>query len=254
MKGERLESGDIRSYLAGGSFVNFEGINKNAFTDKLNAYLHALTVKAVWRAQTVFIVGGGACSDNQGIGSGPKEASLCREGRAWYLYYGKIRNTLDPVPHAFKLASDHRGNVEAPPGLDDLGNASSITVADIISSSLDAYDAANYDYTPETRASRALSVIEDGWRDPSAQGPTWEGIFTIPVCDVSSAVLKDADHKESTLVPYRQESAPSWCPVGNTDPTQDMDFCSGSKDQTRAFLKAAHLGERGDFLVECILP
>ncbi|KAL8827105.1 MAG: hypothetical protein Q9191_003388 [Dirinaria sp. TL-2023a] len=242
MKGESLKSGDIRSYLAGGSFVSFEGINKSALIDKLNRQIYALTVNAIWRAQPVFILGGGACGDNQGIGSGPREASLCRNDRAWYLYYWKETHSLNhSIRKIFGFPTGHGGHVEAPPGLDTFGNSSSITVSDAIRSSLETYDAFNYDYTPETRTSRALAVIEDISKDPSAQGPVWEGMFTIPVCDISNAVFRDARHRKSTLVPYGHKKAPTWCAGDESQWDNSWELCSGSSDQFFAFLEAAHL-------------
>ena len=38
-------------------------------------------------------MGGGACGDGQGIGSGPQNYSVCRNGQAWYLYYWCVLTT-----------------------------------------------------------------------------------------------------------------------------------------------------------------
>ena len=258
MKGENLEdSGDIRSYFAGGSFVNFKGINKNAVTESMNDILLAQVVNALWRPERTFIIGGGACGDNQGIGSGPQEASLCREGKAWYLYHWEpecdVHTDVCAVASPNHGRQDNWGHVEAPRGLGALGNFSSITVADVISSSLDSYEAANYDYTPEMRQSRALSAIRDGWGNPLERGPSWEGIFTIPVCDVSSAVFRDMNPKNEILVPYGKKSAPAWCPrPHHLLSSANVDVCSGSRDQTRAFFKAAHLDDLNQFLFGCV--
>lgn len=227
MGGGNFENtGDIRTYLSGGFFVNYGGVDKVTIIDSMNGFLIGQAINQLWRTQKIFIMGGGACSDNQGIGSGPQEAMVCRDNRAWYLYYWK--------EHEGKALTSHKwGWVEAPPGMDQLGQGeySSVTVADVINSSLDAYAVAGYDYTTETAASRARSAIEDGWRNPGAQGPSWEGTFTIPVCDVGAAVGANYFNREYILQPYGHESRPNWCgPV-----------CGGSEDQTKAFIEAAHM-------------
>lgn len=86
MHGEDI-NGDLRDYFRGGSFVAFPGVDKNAVTDAMNALLVGHAVNQLWRQQKIFILGGGACGDNQGIGSGPQDFMLCKDGRAWYLYY-----------------------------------------------------------------------------------------------------------------------------------------------------------------------
>lgn len=81
------DTGDIRTYINGGLFVNFVGVDKNGVIDAMSNLLIGQAINALWRNQKVFIMGGGACGDNQGIGSGPQAASVCRNGQAWYFYY-----------------------------------------------------------------------------------------------------------------------------------------------------------------------
>lgn len=86
MKGQNVH-GDLRDYFRGGAFVAFPGVDKNAVTDAMNALLVGHAINQLWRQQKIFILGGGACGDNQGIGSGPQDFMLCKDGRAWYLYF-----------------------------------------------------------------------------------------------------------------------------------------------------------------------
>lgn len=80
-------TGDIRSYFKDGTFLAFGGVDKNGVTNAMNAFLIGQSVNNLWRTQKIFILGGGACGDGQGIGSGPANYSVCRNNQAWYLYY-----------------------------------------------------------------------------------------------------------------------------------------------------------------------
>ena len=115
MHGEKyLGTGDIRSYLKGGLFNNFLGVDKNAVIDKMNAFLTGQAINQLYRVQKIFIMGGGACGDNQGIGGGPKDYAICRDGKAWYLYYWQEDNVISLTSHQW-------GWVATPPGADKLG-------------------------------------------------------------------------------------------------------------------------------------
>ena len=67
-------TGDIRTYVDGGLFVKFPGVDKNRVIDAMSNLLIGEAINALWRTQKIFIMGGGACGDNQGIGSGPQAA------------------------------------------------------------------------------------------------------------------------------------------------------------------------------------
>ncbi|KAM0187316.1 hypothetical protein ACHAPI_011229 [Fusarium lateritium] len=185
MSGQSYNDADIRTYLSGGAFLNFGGVDKNA---------------------KIFIMGGGACGDNQGIGSGSEQVSICRDGKAWYLYYWQENDVISTTSHQW-------GWVALPPGADKLGQGvcSGVSVEDIIESSLDAYNVAGYNYDSETRAARAEDAIANAWVSPGSKGAAWEGIFTVPVCDVGAAVDADYSYKQYILQPYGHDSRPIWC-------------------------------------------
>ena len=87
-KGNNYDNmGDIRSYFKDGMFVAFGGVDKNAVTNTMNTFVIGNAVIVLWRTQKIFIMGGGACGDRQGIGSGPQDYNVCSNGQAWYLYY-----------------------------------------------------------------------------------------------------------------------------------------------------------------------
>lgn len=220
------DTGNIRTYINGGLFVNFVGVDKNGVIDAMSNLLIGQAINALWRNQKVFIMGGGACGDNQGIGSGPQAASVCRNGQAWYLYYWQENDVPSTTSHQW-------GWVNPPPGSDQLGQGEyiGVTVQDVINSSLDSYNVARYNYTTDTAAQRAQSALESQWANPGAQGPSWEGTFTIPVCDVSAIIGANLYDGQYILQDYSHESRPVWCgPI-----------CSNSPDQTKAFIGAAQM-------------
>ena len=226
MGGDSYNDADIRSYLSGGAFLEYQGVDKNSVTDAVTNMLVGTSINQLYRQQKVFIMGGGACDDNEGIGSGPQEAVVCRDGKAWYLYYWQENDVISTTSHQW-------GWVNPPPGSDSLGQNeySGVKVEDIINSSLDAYNVAGYDYSSDTLASRAEDAISNAWANPGSKGAAWEGIFTIPVCDVSSAIGQDYDYGQFILQPYGHDSRPVWCgPI-----------CDGDLDKTKDFIKATHM-------------
>lgn len=224
MGGGSYSDADIRSYLSGGAFLGYQGVDKNAVTDSMTSMLVGTSINQLYRQQKIFIMGGGACGDNQGIGSGPQEAVVCRNGQAWYLYYWQENDVISTTAHQW-------GWVASPPGADSLGQNeySGVNVEDIINSSLDAYNVAGYDYSADTAASRAKDAISSAWANPGSQGAAWEGIFTVPVCDVSSAIGQNYDQGEFILQPYGHDSRPCWCgPVCGGDMQKTKDFISAT--------------------------
>ncbi|KAM0319200.1 hypothetical protein ACHAPQ_010432 [Fusarium lateritium] len=226
MSGQSYNDVDIRTYLSGGAFLSFDGVDKNAVSDAMTDMLIGTAINQLYRAQKIFIMGGGACGDNQGIGSGPEQASICRDGKAWYLYYWQENDVISTTSHQW-------GWVASPPGADKLGQGaySGVSVEDIIESSLDAYNVAGYNYDSETRAARAEDAIANAWASPGSKGAAWEGIFTVPVCDVGAAVDADYSYKQYILQPYGHDSRPIWCgPI-----------CKGDLQTTKDFIHAANM-------------
>ncbi|OTA59755.1 hypothetical protein K449DRAFT_466779 [Hypoxylon sp. EC38] len=219
--------GDITSYLKNGAFVDFGGVDKNGVIDVINAFLIGNAVNELWRQQKIFILGGGKCGDGEGIGSGPKDYSICRDGKAWYLYYWHEGNG-DP------FSAKQWGYVTMPPGADKLGQGDfkDVTIADVINSSIDSYNVAEYNYDASKAQERVKEAIEGAWRNPGYQGTSWEGTFTIPVCDVSGAIGQNWEGKEYILEEYDANARPVWCgPI-----------CSNDWDKTSRFINAANMG------------
>ena len=216
-----------------GSFVNFPGVDIMRVSKFFTSLLKAHVVNALWKAQKVFILGGGACGDNQGIGAGPQEASYCHNGKAWYLYYLKPLETSPPV-----LIQKPLRVVGAPPGLENLGQGvwPSLNATDVIRSSVAAYEDGNYNFTSHMKDYFAMDAIRHGADNIIKNGLGVKGIFTIPVCDIGHIVYTNNACKKHTLAPY--ESLPTWStPKGM--PLRNL--CSGSFDQTKKFFKAANM-------------
>ncbi|KAL8692827.1 MAG: hypothetical protein Q9218_002210 [Villophora microphyllina] len=228
MHGDNFQSSsDIRSYLKGGLFLAFPGVDKVALIDSMNAFLTGQAINQLWRTQKIFIMGGGACGDGQGIGSGPQDHVVCRDGKAWYLYYWQENDVVSTTAHQW-------GWMAAPPGADQLAagtNYPGVTIEDVINSSLDSYNVARFSYNADTAASRAKDALTNGWGNPGAAGASWEGVFTIPVCDVGWAAGSTLQGKEFILQPYDHDSRPMWCgPV-----------CTGDMQTTKDFIAATNM-------------
>ncbi|KAL8717492.1 MAG: hypothetical protein Q9225_005263 [Loekoesia sp. 1 TL-2023] len=227
MHGDSFQNtGDIRAYLQDGLFLDFGGVDKVKVIDSMNAFLTGQAINALWRTQKIFIMGGGACGDGQGIGDGPQAQSICRDGKAWYLYYWE-------EPGGIILNKHRYGWTSPPPGSDKLGQGdfAGVTVQDVINSSLDAYITAKFSYTADTAAARAQDALKNGWGNPGVAGASWEGVFTIPVCDVGWAVTGNIDDKQYILQPQGHDYRPHWCgPV-----------CAGDVQTTKDFVAAANM-------------
>ena len=260
------ESGDIRSYLKDGMFVNFGGINKTAVTNFMSSMLIGHAINQLWRTQKIWVMGGGQCGDGQGIGQGPKDYGVCRDGKAWYLYYWQENDKIS-------LTGNQWGWAAAPPGADMLGKGdyAGVTIAvslksiclfppqilwhmgpvqpkmdwsvtrgdtlkltlvkilqNVIDSSLKAHAAAGYNYDFSTASSRAVKALENG-ENPRDQGAGWEGVFTLPVCDVSGAIGKNYQYGTSILMEYGRGNRPVWCgPVCGENLQKTQDFIQTS--------------------------
>ncbi|KAI9758087.1 MAG: hypothetical protein M1835_000623 [Candelina submexicana] len=244
MKGENYQgTGDIRTYLKDGAFLTYAGADKVATTNMLNNFLIGTAINALYKNQSLlweaaavgteralavvlkklfFVVTGEHGTSTTGT---PKLAAFTEEDA-----HSRCRQENDaPV----STTSHQWGWVNPPKGMDQLGKGdyAGIKVQDIISSSLDSYNVAGYSYTADTAHDRALSALRDHWRNPGDQGPSWEGTFTIPVCDVSWAINNKVERKEWILQPYGHDSRPNWC--GH--------ICGGDAQKTKEFIQAANM-------------
>ena len=84
----------------------------------------------------------------------------------------------------------YKGYLNPPPNIDRLNNtAYNISITDVLVSSSRAWKYAGNNYTEETAQNRIISSISsNGTLSPFQDGPSWEGIWTIPVCDIGNNV------------------------------------------------------------------
>jgi hypothetical protein len=116
MRGETFgNTGDMRKYLANGTFIDYPGLNETAVLRTWNDMVAAAALNQLYRFQKVFIIGGGPCDESGGIGKGPGEAKLCRDGKLWHLYYWQEPKS------SIMIGKGKWGNVDKPPGLETLG-------------------------------------------------------------------------------------------------------------------------------------
>ncbi|KAL9610586.1 MAG: hypothetical protein Q9167_004712 [Letrouitia subvulpina] len=205
------DTGDIRKWIGSGNFINSQGVNKIAVGKRMDNLLLAKGVNILWRKQMIFILGGVPCDYNSNaIGRGGA-LSACIDRERWFLYYWKGSKS------DWKLDEhNHWGWVEAPKGSKLLGTGaySGVTVEDVIRSSVATYKAGGYNYDEAFAQNQIRDAIAAG-RQPGLQGPSWEGIFTIPVCEVGWAIdppiiTKD---KQYILSPYGGGMFSSFLPL-----------------------------------------
>ena len=178
------------------------------------------------RAQKVGIAGGIPCDEDMGIGLGDEKWKVCYKGTAWWLYHWEEQQKLGGL--------DGEG-VKLPHGLSKLGSGdfASLTVKDVIFSSLASWEAAGLDYSKNTQnqaIERVMEAVRDGNEDVFT--PSWEGVFNVPVCNVQFVpYVGGFSHKSDVLKKYGPEEEPRWCrPV-----------CNVGQGETDKFLKAANM-------------
>ena len=96
--------------------------------------------------------------------------------------------------------------------------------------------AVGLNYTYDQFMNRTEDLLKDGFLSPSDAGPSWEGIFTVPVCDISGAIpQKNWPKKKVILQPFGKGKIPQWCrPVctnssGQTDAALTLQFLDAAK-------------------------
>ncbi|GFF56517.1 hypothetical protein IFM51744_08926 [Aspergillus udagawae] len=157
-------TGDIRIYLKDGYWVNFPGLNKVDATRSMQTMLQTMAINWVYRQQPVFIMGGGDCSADPNAppvvaGDDVPFVWCDADNKAWLLYaWQPNQNQWDPHgPEKF-------GTATWPWGSDRLGAPSLMK--------------------QKVFTHKMLSLLANG-TDPAKDGAAMEGLWTIPVCDLS---------------------------------------------------------------------
>ncbi|KXG52184.1 uncharacterized protein PGRI_084680 [Penicillium griseofulvum] len=257
---------DIRSYLQGGAWVNYGGLKKTDAHDKMTTILQSLMINSLWRSQRVFIMGGGACGDGQDVGQGTNanDNVFCdEENRAWYLYYWQkdkniMKESAKPVGWISRpWGSDRMGGE---PILEQEGGAGpfwkNILPVDAIKSSLKSYQVAGYNYDSTAFSTRMADIFAAGsnaWNE----GASMEGVWTIPVCDIS-ATINNPDYsyemKEYILQPYGFDRIPKWCgPICGMDKKKTAEFYKAANfinDMEKPFLRGCTIDQDRPNFVE----
>ena len=96
-----------------------------------------------------------------------------------------------------------------------------------------AWEAAGHNYTYEVAKRRILdAVASPKTLNPFGDGAGWEGVYTLPVCDVG-------DHKD-------------WLPEYGSQSTNKLPCCCGFNCvDTRNFIETANLNKSVDFWIQC---
>ncbi|KAJ5167598.1 uncharacterized protein N7482_003192 [Penicillium canariense] len=237
-------SGDIRTFLQDGSWVNVPDMDMAKTSQTMMSMIQSSMINYL-------------CACN-GIGStGPKDQDnliwWCDDNnQAWYLYYWQRRPTDQDTQYdnsdngwiARPWGSDRMGK---PPYLKTTGGSGpfweNINPSDAVISAK-AYRVAGNDYDTATWNKRIEEIFSTG-ANPWSEGTSMEGLWTIPVCDISATVSSDYDYafKQYILQPYGYGYKPKWCgPI-----------CGNDANQTIAFYQKANFGNgfSAPFLDSC---
>ncbi|KAI9889475.1 MAG: hypothetical protein M1814_005258 [Vezdaea aestivalis] len=244
MAGEELPDGtDIRSFMKDGTLVDYPGVNQTEASTGLTDLLMASAVNQLWHEQKIFIMGGGPCDESGGIGHGPQEAKLCLDGKAWFAFYW--RENLGQ----FNLGKARWGYVSAPPGFDHLGtgNMTGVTIDDVIRSSVLTHQSGIENYNSSTFFNQTMKALQSGQTETLTAGR--EGIFTLPVCNLSGILNKpdkEINKKSVILQPWGKNMVPQWCgPICSNSSGQ------ADRETTLKFLDVAQMHGFQSFFSYC---
>ncbi|KAJ5624508.1 hypothetical protein N7510_000817 [Penicillium lagena] len=232
---------DIASVFSDGTFLLEHSAD---ITQNITDVFESSIINYVWREQMVFILGGSDCAEDQGIGNtGPKDDNgiiwWCDENnKAWYLYFYQFNNNGVPG----KGSQNTDAWIAHPWGSDRMGNNPSLQAGggtgnfytwlnpyNAVISSVKSWQVAGNNYTTQTWEERMKGIISGG-HNPLFDGNAIEGLWTIPVCNISAAVDQNYPGKSNILQPYGSRSV-EWCgPI-----------CDNDDDTTLEFFKAANM-------------
>jgi hypothetical protein len=209
-----LNNNTILDYFQGGSFLDASLIPQQ--TDIENFYKTTLisrVANAAWREKSIYVIS--TTADPENLHDYPEAESY---------YSTKTKRTY--IPYHYK-----KKKVRAPPGIESLNNDFyNITSPQVAESSARAWEFAGNNYTQETALKRLQdSLLSKGALTPFQDGAGWEGVFTLPVCDIRS--------RPKWVVEYDQKILPCCCGVNCTD--------------TVHFLELAHLVYSNSFYKAC---
>lgn len=203
----------ILDYLDNGTFVDQAVIPTE--TEVETYYRSSLIARAVnlkWRTQSAYIVGTSADMKHDNQFPSNDSWTSPRSGRTYVPYFFDGRSQLSL------------------PGLDALDQTFySVTASQVAEASARAWEVAGFNYTDAVALRRVQDSFSDPELTPFRDGVSWEGTFTLPVCDVG-------DHSD-WLVPYGGRLLPCCCGPD----------CS----QTHAFVQAANLNHSQDWRDIC---
>jgi hypothetical protein len=150
---------------------------------------NARAINYIWRTQKVFItyttdVDGSCEQDKQG----PQDLKYCRPGDpgVYYLYWWHQKAV--GAGKTLGIDSFDTGIMDHPLGWNKLDagwveQGYKLSLTDVFEASIAAYQAAGLNYDSRTAVERAMAAVRDGWANPWDKGTSWEGTFTIPICN-----------------------------------------------------------------------
>ena len=228
----------ITDFIQQGSFLNIT-IDEIATINSTSALLLAQAINQFWLQNRIFVIGGDAC-DNPQLGPGPQGYTVCKDGKRWAIYWWVTVRPDSPT----EQDPAQLGYLAMPPGADKLGQGfyTNITIQDAMLSSLDLF-AQDPSYT-YVNSSQSLDSVKSqlyaaNWT--ATRGAlNLTGTFTMPVCDISSAINADPNDQKGALDEYFPVETTPGTPVGF--PLCGA-VCGGNAQSTQAFKSVLRISD-----------
>ncbi|KAF2022364.1 hypothetical protein BU24DRAFT_458221 [Aaosphaeria arxii CBS 175.79] len=216
--GKQWEGKTFKDYAVGGLFLPGpgaqvgDGSTGDSPTKLLRQFLTkqftARAINYIWRTQKIYITYttdvDGSCSEDK---QGPQDHKYCRDGDpgVYYLYWWHQKAV--GAGQTVGTDSFDTGKLDMPIGADKLDagwieDGYKIEIKDIFEASIAAWSVAGSNYDGQNSVDRAVDAVAKQWAQPWDVGASWEGTFTIPVCNTGNV---------SYNVPYGQRIMPCNC-------------------------------------------
>ncbi|KAH0538828.1 hypothetical protein FGG08_004604 [Glutinoglossum americanum] len=183
----------LRASLMGGSYLGDNIPSNNDIEEFYKKQLISRTVNSEWRQVCIRLT------------REPSILTTYRRTQKTFIYFAKTDDPNDSngpnvtkyyseedggVYYLYRYVEDHilQGHLDKPWGLDAInGPHYNIAPSDITKSSALAWRRAGFNYTQDIAKDRILeSITSNGTLTPFKDGAAWEGVWTIPVCDVGN--------------------------------------------------------------------
>ena len=182
--GQDEANNTILDYSKGGGFVAGDLPSNTMFENFWKMSLIARTINSQWTTDKNFVTF--ARTADQDISVGPEISRYYSNetGGVYYLYQWNKKKLQ--MPKEMMSLQHPEYNIQP---------------SDVTASSARAFEVAGFNYTPSVALDRIKSSIFNNTFAPLTEGSRWEGLWTLPVCDMGDNVQWNGLYGESNMAP-----------------------------------------------------